>query len=452
MSQAFTGLWGGLYLSLPTVALTLVVAEPSLVSSAVAAAVSVIAAMNLFPLVEGICAWLSTERLLEKPGRITPLPDASAVILAYLPNEQSIIYATARYFLETLEYPSQLQIVLAYNTPRRLPVEDDLEALSRAHPRFTLLRVDSSRKKATNINAAIDVIDTPVIGFFDADSRPERACFVKACRWLVKGYDFVQGANEIGSPFGSILQRIIAIEYLLKYQISYTGRQFAFGVAYFSGSNGYWRTEAAKAVRARDNAQVEDIDMALRALLAGHRLVYDPDIVANEQAPPNIFAWWRQRVRWAQGWAQLLRWYQSPVLRSHHLGIVKKAVWTFFLLGRRLLGPGAVVVALLGLMLQCLFGEHFSAVEGVSVGSLFGVQAMATAYTSFLCFRIPRAKRQGKPLEGWAFILYDLVFPIYDLIRIFTILFAGRALFTDPIVWHPTPRAAARRTDNDNRS
>ena len=442
MSLVTRSFWGELYLCIPSFALILMLIRPSLVPLAVTAAIAIIAAINLFLFVEGVGTRLTTDSLIDKPEKIGPLPDASAVILAYLPNEQSIISATVRYFLETLEHSGHLQIVLAYNTPMRLPVEDDLEVLSHAHPRFTLMCVGNSRNKATNINAAIDAITTPVIGFFDADSRPERACFVKACRWLMNGCDFVQGANEIGLPLSSTLQRVIAVEYLLKYQISYLGRQLAFGVTYFSGSNGYWRTEVARAVRARDNAQVEDIDMALRALLAGFRLIYDPDILACEEAPPTIFAWWRQRVRWAQGWAQLVRWHQSRVLRSGHLSTVKKVVWTFFLLGRRLLGPNAVIVGVLGLTLQFLLGEQFSGAETASFACLFSIQVMATALTSFLCWTILRA-REDNPPKKWTFILYAFGFPLYDLMREFTILRGNVALFADPISWQSTPRRAA---------
>ena len=71
--------------------------RPSLVPLAVTAAIAIIAAINLFLFVEGVGTRLTTNSLIDKPEKIGPLPDASAVILAYLPNEQSIISATVRF-------------------------------------------------------------------------------------------------------------------------------------------------------------------------------------------------------------------------------------------------------------------------------------------------------------------------------------------------------------------
>jgi hypothetical protein len=54
---------------------------------------------------------------------VDPLyPPASAIIAAYLPNEAATIESTLQSFLR-LDYPGRLQIILAYNTPRDMPIE-----------------------------------------------------------------------------------------------------------------------------------------------------------------------------------------------------------------------------------------------------------------------------------------------------------------------------------------
>jgi hypothetical protein len=62
-----------------------------------------------------------------------PYPPTTAVIATYLPNEAATILETARSFLR-LDYPAPLQIIVAYNTPRPLPVEADLRALAGKTP------------------------------------------------------------------------------------------------------------------------------------------------------------------------------------------------------------------------------------------------------------------------------------------------------------------------------
>ncbi|MGW7577497.1 diguanylate cyclase domain-containing protein [Streptomyces sp. NPDC054765] len=88
----------------------------------------------------------------ETPG--APYPPASAVIAAYLPNEAATIVDTVESFLR-LDYPGELEIVLAYNTPHPLPVEDTLREIADRDPRLVLLPVAGSTSKAQNINAAV---------------------------------------------------------------------------------------------------------------------------------------------------------------------------------------------------------------------------------------------------------------------------------------------------------
>lgn len=48
----------------------------------------------------------------------------------------------------------------------------------------------------------------------------------------------------------------------------------------------------------------EDIDSALRAYGLGKKAVHDLNVTSFEMAPNNFGAFWKQRLRWAQGWTQ----------------------------------------------------------------------------------------------------------------------------------------------------
>jgi len=359
------------------------------------------------------------------------------VILAYLPNEQHIICATVRHFLMTIRCQALAEIILVYNSAEHLPVERELENLAQADSRLTLLKVREARSKAENLNAVMDVITTPIVGFFDADSQPSADCFDRASDWLVNGYDFVQGSNRI-RPRAAFLNLIVAIEYLVKYNVSYVARYRALGVTYFTGSNGYWRTDVVRQLRARVSAQVEDIDMAVRAILAGRRLAYDPGITASEQSPPGLCAWWHQRVRWAQGWAQLLNWHQVEVIRSG-LAFGTKCAWTFFLLGRRLLVPVACFVLLPISLLQGIAGAPITACETASFGSLIAIQFVAGWLSVAVLFRSSSFRSSGDPPLAML-LLYAIVFPMYDAVRDLSILRGSVALLRDPVFWRVTPR------------
>ena len=65
--------------------------------------------------VEGFLA-LDPQRPPDEPS--APYPTATAVIAAYLPNEAATILETVETF-RAVDYPGDLQIIVAYNTPTR---------------------------------------------------------------------------------------------------------------------------------------------------------------------------------------------------------------------------------------------------------------------------------------------------------------------------------------------
>lgn len=49
----------------------------------------------------------------------------------------------------------------------------------------------------------------------------------------------------------------------------------------------------------------EDIDSTLRAFASGAKMVHELNTVSYEQAPTTLAAFYKQRMRWAQGWFQV---------------------------------------------------------------------------------------------------------------------------------------------------
>jgi cellulose synthase/poly-beta-1,6-N-acetylglucosamine synthase-like glycosyltransferase len=283
---------------------------------------------------EGIHA-LEPTRPPRRPA--APYPAASAVVVAYLPNEAATIVSTLRAFLHQ-DYPGDLQVLLAYNSPRRLPVEDELRDLAAAHPWLTLLKVPYSTSKAENINAALPSVAGRFVGIFDADHRPAPDAFRRAWHWLSHGADVVQGHCVIRNGGDSPVARTVAVEFESMYAVSHTGRAKLHGFALFGGSNGFWRTQALQTTRMHRSMLTEDIDSSIRALYAGRRLVFDPHLLSRELAPVTLRALWHQRLRWAQGWFQVSRKHLAEGLRSPSLSLRNK-LGLLFLLGWREVHP-----------------------------------------------------------------------------------------------------------------
>ena len=288
----------------------------------------------VFALVITACAIWAEGLLALDPVRppaepSSPPPLASAVIAAYLPNEAATVVETVESFLR-VDYP-HLQVVLAYNTPRPLPVQEALEEIARRDPRFVPLQVVGSTSKAQNVNSALARVTGEFVGVFDADHHPSPDAFARAWRWLSNGYDVVQGHCVIRNGDASWVARTVAVEFEAIYAVSHPGRARLHGFGVFGGSNGYWLTSVLRRTRMHGFMLTEDIDSSLRVVEAGGRIANDPGLISRELAPTTLGALWDQRMRWAQGWFQVSRRHLVSGWRSPRLSLRQKLGLTFLL-------------------------------------------------------------------------------------------------------------------------
>ena len=282
-----------------------------------------------------------TEGVLALPRRDPPLepaipyPPASAIIAAYLPNEAATIVETVESFLR-LDYPASLQIVLAYNTPHPLPVEQTLARMAAEHPSLVLLKVEGSTSKAQNVNAALGMVTGEFTGVFDADHHPEALNFRRAWRWLADSADVVQGHCVIRNIDDSWVSKTVAVEFEAIYAVSHPGRARLHGFGIFGGSNGYWKTELLRRTRMHGTMLTEDIDSSMRAVGRGARIMSDPHLISRELGPVTLEALWHQRLRWAQGWFQVTNRRFLSLMASRELSLRQKLGLFHLLLWREL--------------------------------------------------------------------------------------------------------------------
>ena len=270
----------------------------------------------------------------------SPFPPATVIIPAYLPNEAATIIDTVNAFLR-LDYPNILQVIIAYNSPTHLPVEDELAMLaaSPAHAgRFIIepVRVEGSTSKAQNVNAVVGRVRGDFVGIFDADHHPRPESFQRAWRWLSNGWDIVQGRCSIRNGADSWVSRMVAIEFEQIYAVSHPGRARFHGFGIFGGSNGFWRTPVLHETRMYHSMLTEDIDSSIRAIAAGYKIASDRDLVSEELAPTTMKPLLTQRLRWAQGWLQVSLRRIVPALSSPRVSLRQKAGLVYLLVWREM--------------------------------------------------------------------------------------------------------------------
>jgi cellulose synthase/poly-beta-1,6-N-acetylglucosamine synthase-like glycosyltransferase len=254
------------------------------------------------------------------------LPIIDLIIVAYLPNERDIIMNRVNYLCTQIVYPvDRIRINCVYNTPVPIePLETELRDLQEAHPQLRVIKVPGSKSKADNLNYFF-TFDTgaDVIAIFDADHYPHP----HNPRWAAERFmgdsevNIVQGRCIIYNSRDSWLTRLIAVEFDKIYAVSHPGRALMMDFGLFcgrfhklrideqwlktaTGSNGYWRAPLLRAHKMHGEMLTEDIDSALRAVKKNVKAVHEINCVSYELAPSEFQGFWKQRLRWAQGWAQ----------------------------------------------------------------------------------------------------------------------------------------------------
>jgi cellulose synthase/poly-beta-1,6-N-acetylglucosamine synthase-like glycosyltransferase len=157
------------------------------------------------------------------------------------------------------------------------------------------------------------------IAIFDADFHPQphfllhviphlqqdpRLGMVQT-RWghLNAGYNALTRAQAIA------LDKHFAVEQLVRHQADLFPR--------FNGSGGVWRQRCLVEVGGWQGDTVcEDLDVSIRAQLAGWRFRFLPEEVSPAELPPHLTAYKMQQARWAKGSLQCVLKYGRAILRS----------------------------------------------------------------------------------------------------------------------------------------
>ncbi|WP_148611842.1 glycosyltransferase [Nocardioides rubriscoriae] len=273
------------------------------------------------------------------------LPRIATIVAAYLPNEQDTLMESLQAHL-ALDYPADRHLlVLAYNTPEPLPIESRLEALAEHDPRVIVLRVEGSTSKVENVNAALTVLGdgVDVIGIFDADHHPHPTAPRRVAQWLGDAagdqrFDVVQGQCAVRNVEESRVTRTVAAEFATLYAVAHPGRTVVHDFGIFGGSNGWWRAPVITELGLNATMLTEDIDVSARALADGRRLATDPRILSYELAPVTWSAWWRQRMRWSQGWLEVSLRHASALVRNPRLSLAQRR-GVVMLFGWRIVHP-----------------------------------------------------------------------------------------------------------------
>lgn len=344
------------------------------------------------------------------------IPDVTVVVVAYLPNEAALVVDTLRHLIEDVDFPGESpQVILAYNTPTPMELEDELQEMASRIPMLDVIRIEDSTSKAENVMGVLAYVRNPVVAILDTDHQLHPDAAQRAVRWFDAGYDVVQGRCVVRNARHNVLTRMVAFEFETIYGIAHAGRSLLVDTGIFGGANGWWRTSVLREVGLDHRMLTEDIDSSLRALMARHRIVHDRSVISTELAPVTFPAWWRQRTRWAQGWFQVTLRHGRDMRHTSALPLPTRIYWGLMLTWRELfpfvsLQVASVVVAdlVLGRGLQLRTDPFLIFTTAVTVlsGALVGAAA----------WHVATRETRAQLSLGWAIAACFLILP-YTLVR-----------------------------------
>ncbi len=351
------------------------------------------------------------------------------IVAAYLPNEIDTIKESLQAMLAMyLPKGVQLRILVAHNGGKEdhiarldLLIEELKENIKDSQS-LEHLYVRESTSKAANVNAAIDHLckekhgsRPDVAAMFDADHKPVPENLHMALHRLVlTNADLVQGRCCVAEGY-----QMIAIEFDIIYCIYHLGGRWVRGFGIFGGSNGYWRFAALKRIKMRTDRLTEDVDSGMRAMEDDFEIVYDRYVVSLEEAPPSVMDLIKQRLRWAQGWAEVSFWHSIPLVFGPTFGCsIRKRVGIFFLLIWReiyyYLGAQALPAGIIGLI-KCVQAGDADCVQEVliALSVVFFVFPIVNTIVAYLV----RGRHHHPGLRWHHYVLYTVFSIGYEMLK-----------------------------------
>ena len=164
----------------------------------------------------------------------------------------------------------------------------------------------STKPRALNI--ALPALRGDFVVVYDAEDEPDPDQLRLAAAHFAgdPGLDCLQARLTIDNAEDSWISKLFAIEYAALFDLINPGLA-ALGLPIaLGGTSNHFRTRTLRRVGGWDAWNVaEDADLGIRLASEGARVGALPSDT-REEAPNELGAWFRQRVRWQKGWMQTL--------------------------------------------------------------------------------------------------------------------------------------------------
>lgn len=381
---------------------------------------------------------------------VEDLPVVAVVIPCYLPNETDVIEETLKCVCCS-EYQGELMVAVPYNTPDPMPQEEQrLKDITSLNERVVSVeRVEASASKAENVMYAVSHMsneDVDMVVVFDADHRPEPYTVSRMVTLLAQNPECVavQGSVHVVRGGPAWLRWIAGGMEWVAWNFYAPGMSLIAGSAWFAGANAVWRYSDLKDLGMDRSCMTEDVDLSIRAILEGHRILLAPWARVGEVCPSGPIGFVRQRLRWGMGWEQVT-FRMIPRTFMSSSGFFRKFRIVLLLLARYL-STGAGIFAICDAVSRAVNhvknGSNAIALP-ISIMSSVSGHTSASAAISIIMILAFNGEDMRTALKTLTFLVMS---PVFVAFQLYTIVHSWASLMCFQLYWVPTARSASRPT------
>ena len=288
-------------------------------------------------------AWLCL-RLLRKPRAVegpSLVPDAELPIVTVQLPIYNEMYVAGRLLdaVAAFDWPRErLEIQVlddsSDETSQLLATQVD-ELTQRGFDVAHIRRSARDDYKAGALAHGLETAKGDFVAIFDADFVPQRTFLRAAMPSLLADDEVgcVQARWEHINRGHSLLTQVQAVLLDAHFAVEHEARQRSQHFLNFNGTAGVWRRRAIEEAGGwSGDTLTEDLDLSMRAQLAGWRFVYRHDLGAPSELPTETNAFKRQQRRWVRGSLQTTRKLLARVWRSPGIPFATRLEASFHLL------------------------------------------------------------------------------------------------------------------------
>lgn len=387
--------------------------------------------------------WISIRKVVKfRSPRIYEKPRLSFTAIVPARHEESVIGDTIR-AVSRIDYPIDLtEVLVVLRQDDSSTIQHAREALETVgHKNIRIVIFDGFPiNKPHGLNVALKEAKNDVVVIFDAEDEPHRDIYHIVNTTMIRdNAEVVQCGVQLMNFHSNWYSLFNVLEYYFWFKscLQFFAEQ---GVIPLGGNTVFFRKQTIEKYGGWDQeCLTEDADIGLKLSQHGAviRVVYDELHATQEETPPDLKGFIKQRTRWNQGFIQIItkgQWYQFD--KFHH------RLLAFYVLG------WPIVQALLFLLVPVCIAIAVT-IELPVVVALYSTIPLYIFLTQLLIIMIGLnefGKDYNKKIKLIYYIKMIIFFFPYQWVLGFASLRAAGRFFAKNMTWEKTAHINAHRT------